>query len=231
MTRDEQNPEPPAGDPPDPFSPDPWEPAPGSIHSIGEYLKSQRQLRGISQEELCQLTRIPPRSLERLEAGAFDALDDGFVRGFVRTVAEALGLDPDDTLARMSPEPEAEGDRMVRVPGPGLLRLGVLVTVLGLLLVSLGVVRAALDAVPDPEAVSAVVVRMDPVRALAEEVGVAGLATTEVLVPNPARRRRPDDTRGPVERPPIDGPVMRAGAPLPPPGAATSGTVTAIASP
>ena len=75
--------------------------------SIGEYLKRQRLLRGITVEELSATTRIPLRSLERLEAGYFDGVSDGFVRGFVRTVALALGLDADDTVARMLDEPAA----------------------------------------------------------------------------------------------------------------------------
>lgn len=74
---------------------------------IGEYLKRQRLLRGMTVEELSATTRIPIRSLERLEAGYFDGVSDGFVRGFVRTVAQALGLDADATVARMLDEPAA----------------------------------------------------------------------------------------------------------------------------
>jgi cytoskeletal protein RodZ len=74
--------------------------------SIGAYIARQRRLRGISLEELEALTRIPRRSLERLEAGAFDSEPDGFVRGFVRTVSIAIGLDPDDTVTRMLAEPD-----------------------------------------------------------------------------------------------------------------------------
>ncbi len=73
--------------------------------SIGEYLKRQRLLRGIAIEDLAASTRIPLRSLERLEAGYFDGVSDGFVRGFVRTVALALGLDADHAVARMLDEP------------------------------------------------------------------------------------------------------------------------------
>lgn len=73
--------------------------------AIGEYLKRQRTLRGITIEELAASTRIPLRSLERLEAGYFDGMTDGFVRGFVRTVSAALGLDADQTVARMLEEP------------------------------------------------------------------------------------------------------------------------------
>ncbi len=72
--------------------------------SIGRYLARERELRGISLDELCEITRLPRRSLERLEAGAYDLSPDGFARGFVRTVALALGLRPQDTLARMLPE-------------------------------------------------------------------------------------------------------------------------------
>ena len=76
--------------------------------SIGSYLAQQRRLRGFSVDDLASLTRIPRRSLERLEAGAFDATPDGFVRGFVRTVAEALGLDPDDAVNRLLREPQED---------------------------------------------------------------------------------------------------------------------------
>jgi len=71
---------------------------------IGAYLSRQRRLRGIGLDELARTTCIPLRSLERLESGAFDATPDGFARGFVRTVAVALGLDPDDAVSRMLPE-------------------------------------------------------------------------------------------------------------------------------
>jgi transcriptional regulator with XRE-family HTH domain len=71
---------------------------------IGAYLARQRVLRGITLEQLADTTRIPIRSLARLEAGVFDAEPDGFARGFVRTVARALGLPPDETVARMLPE-------------------------------------------------------------------------------------------------------------------------------
>jgi cytoskeletal protein RodZ len=64
-------------------------------------------LRGITLEGLAESTRIPVRALARLEAGVFDAEPDGFARGFVRTVALALGLPPDETVARMLPEADA----------------------------------------------------------------------------------------------------------------------------
>jgi cytoskeletal protein RodZ len=76
--------------------------------SIGVYLARQRRLRGVTLDELANLTKIPLRSLERLEAGVFDQTPDGFVRGFVRTVADALGLDPDDAVNRLLCEPRED---------------------------------------------------------------------------------------------------------------------------
>jgi cytoskeleton protein RodZ len=82
--------------------------------SIGLYLSGQRRLRGISLDELAAQTKIPRRNIERLEAGAFDASPDGFTRGFVRTVAEALGLDPDEAVMRLMTEPAAEDAERAR---------------------------------------------------------------------------------------------------------------------
>ncbi len=71
---------------------------------IGAWIARQRVLRGLSIEELERRTRIPRRSLERLEAGVFDGDRDAFARGFVRTVALAIGLDADEAVTRMLPE-------------------------------------------------------------------------------------------------------------------------------
>jgi len=139
--------------------------------SIGAYLAQQRKLRGITSEELSAQTRIPLRSLERLEAGSFDKDPDGFVRGFVRTVAEAVGLDPDDTVARMlsEPEPVRRGPRERRIAA-GRVVLAVAAAVL--VAATVGVVRIVAGAARgDAGAVAAEtqeVVRRDPVRELAE---------------------------------------------------------------
>jgi cytoskeletal protein RodZ len=78
--------------------------------SVGRYLARQRRLRGVSLDELAGLTKIPLRSLERLEDGAFDHQADGFTRGFVRTVAEALGLDAEEAVMRLLGEPPSGGE-------------------------------------------------------------------------------------------------------------------------
>ena len=81
--------------------------------SVGRYLARQRKLRGVSLDELAGATQIPRRSLERLEGGAFDRQVDGFSRGFVRTVADALGLDAEDAVLRLLGEPSDPDDEPV----------------------------------------------------------------------------------------------------------------------
>jgi cytoskeleton protein RodZ len=67
---------------------------------FGERLKRERELRGISRDEVCAGTRITARYLEALENEEWEILPGGvFNRGFVRGVARFLGLDEDDLLA------------------------------------------------------------------------------------------------------------------------------------
>jgi hypothetical protein len=150
--------------------------------SIGEYLARQRRLRGITLDELSAATRIPRRSLERLESGAYDGDPDGFARGFVRTVASALGLDPHDTVNRMRLEPGAAHE--AGGPLPVLRLLLALVVVLAALLVP--VLWINLIAAPgklepgaggEASGDAGIVLRRDAVRALAESVGVVPAAT------------------------------------------------------
>ena len=153
--------------------------------SIGRYLAQQRVLREISVQELASLTKIPLRSIERLEAGAFDREPDGFARGFVRTVAAALGLDPDDAVTRLLAEPPDDELEERRVPSLRIL------TATALALGGLGVLGASLwgltaafcsdstDDRPMPD----IVYRRDVVAELANssaaEPGTTGLTLAE----------------------------------------------------
>lgn len=143
---------------------------------IGAYLARQRQLRGISPEDLASQMRIPLRSLQRLEAGAFDHDPDGFARGFVRTVAIALGLPPDETIARMLPEAHGHDDadaaaalaRLARAVGVAVA-LGALGASSWMWLAS----GASRTLAPNFRArEDGLVVRRDAVRALAAEHGL-----------------------------------------------------------
>lgn len=139
-------------------------------------------MRGISLDDLSALTKIPRRSLERLEDGAFDGQSDGFSRGFVRTVAEALGLEAEEAVLRLLGEPDEADDagssgRARWIRGASIA-VAVAAVFAGLIAAGWYLV-AALDA-PDagsPDA-SAIVYRRDAVRALAEsQAGQEGAHT------------------------------------------------------
>jgi cytoskeleton protein RodZ len=82
-----------------------------SKSGFGEGLKRERELRGVSRDEVCTATRIGSRYLEALENEQWGTLPGGvFNRGFVRAVARFLGLDEDDLLA--------EYDHAISEPAP-----------------------------------------------------------------------------------------------------------------
>ena len=171
--------------------------------SIGGYLKAQRKIRGIALEELSVRTRIPLRSLDRLEAGAFDGHPDGFVRGFVRTVSEGLGLDPDDTLMRMLSEPSSPRGAKSRVGLP--LRAWVALVVGGAAaLAGVLLLHAALWS-GSSQSGSEVVLRRDPVRALAE-----AQAASPPVQEEPSEELRSEAAGAPV-LPDVSAPPPRRG--------------------
>jgi len=148
--------------------------AEGAKDSVGRYLAAQRRLRNISLDELATLTKIPRRSLERLEAGLFDDLPDGFARGFVRTVAEALGLDSEDAVMRLMREPPEDtvqaGGRPPLERKTMFARAAVLAGIVLLALALWKLVAAWLAPVEAP-VTRDVILRHDPVRALLQQEG------------------------------------------------------------
>ena len=62
--------------------------------TFGESLKREREMRGVTLEEISAATRIATRFLRAIENEEWDQLPGGvFNRGFVRAVARYLGLD------------------------------------------------------------------------------------------------------------------------------------------
>ncbi len=69
--------------------------------SLGQALREEREVRNISLEEIASATKIVPRYLEALESDHLDRMPGGFfVKGIIRTYARAIGLDPEEVLAR-----------------------------------------------------------------------------------------------------------------------------------
>ena len=66
---------------------------------LGEFLRRERELRRISLDDVAERTKISRRYLEAIEEERYDRLPgEAFVRGFIRSYAQSVGLDPDDTL-------------------------------------------------------------------------------------------------------------------------------------
>lgn len=69
---------------------------------IGDALRSTRERRGLSIDQVAQDTRISPRFLEALEAEQFDELPAPvYVRGFIRSYANYLKIEPQPLLDRL----------------------------------------------------------------------------------------------------------------------------------
>jgi cytoskeleton protein RodZ len=67
---------------------------------FGEHLKREREMRGVSLNEISAATRISTRFLEAIENDRWNELPGGaFNRGFIRSIARFLGLDEDSLVA------------------------------------------------------------------------------------------------------------------------------------
>ncbi|MGH9602016.1 MAG: helix-turn-helix domain-containing protein [Terriglobales bacterium] len=68
--------------------------------TFGQRLKREREMRGVSLDEIAQATKIGTRSLRALEEEDFDRLPGGiFNKGFVRAYARFLGIDEEQAVA------------------------------------------------------------------------------------------------------------------------------------
>lgn len=119
--------------------------------NFGRYLKSKRELKGLSIGDLSRATKIKEHSLEALEEGRIDALPAPvFVRGFVIAYARAVEADERELLGRLAAlsPPESESPRpqkpiIHRAPDDddapanlGRRRVGVVMVVLLILVVA-----------------------------------------------------------------------------------------------
>lgn len=69
------------------------------MDSFGEYLKRERELRGVTLEEISQATNIGKTYLKALENDDYDVLPaEVFIKGFLRSYAENTGMDTNEVL-------------------------------------------------------------------------------------------------------------------------------------
>lgn len=109
---------------------------------LGEYLKRERELRGISLEEISEGTKISKRLLTYMEMGKWDELPgDVFARGFLKSYAEFIGIAPEEILLRFEEElssfQEEEGESNVDVSNSRNKRKNLLITLLILVVLAI----------------------------------------------------------------------------------------------
>ena len=79
------------------------------VKSFGERLRREREMRGVSLDEIAHTTKIGTRLLKALEDEQFELLPGGiFNKGFVRAYAKYLGIDEEQAVAAYL---EAAGER------------------------------------------------------------------------------------------------------------------------
>ncbi|HYL69201.1 MAG TPA: RodZ domain-containing protein [Candidatus Limnocylindria bacterium] len=110
-----------------------------STAPFGEHLKREREMRGVSLEEISAATRISTRFLEALENDHWDQLPGGvFNRGFIRSIARFLGLDEESLVAEYALETKNRTDagvipdppmEMRRNWGPAIVAFGMLAAI------------------------------------------------------------------------------------------------------
>jgi transcriptional regulator with XRE-family HTH domain len=69
------------------------------VSDLGQLLKKARTERGLSLDDLQDITKIRKRYLEAIEEGNYKVLPGNFyVRAFIKTYSETVGLEPDEVL-------------------------------------------------------------------------------------------------------------------------------------
>lgn len=87
------------------------------MQQIGEQLRAARLAKGMELDEIQRETKIGRAYLQALETGAFECLPQGdaYVKGFIRSYARVVGLEPRNVLdafeqKRVSQAVEVEDD-------------------------------------------------------------------------------------------------------------------------
>lgn len=95
------------------------------MSQLGELLSRQREELGLTLEDLQARTKIRLRYIEAIEAGEYDIIPgEVYVRGFIRNLADELGLDPKKALGlyhedvAQSQPVEAEAEEILAEPAP-----------------------------------------------------------------------------------------------------------------
>lgn len=89
---------------------------------FGEHLRRERELRGVTLDEVSAATRIKTTFLEAMENGRWEELPGGaFNRGFIRATSKFLGLDEDGMIAEYALETGTVEQNKTAVEPPGAM--------------------------------------------------------------------------------------------------------------
>ena len=84
---------------------------------FGKYLAQQRELRGLSRDEVSEVTKISPSLIAALEEGQVERLPSRvFVVNYIRAYATVIGLSPEEAILRYE-----EVDKAAPEPSPVVL--------------------------------------------------------------------------------------------------------------
>jgi len=73
------------------------------METVGSTLRRKREAKRLALAEVARVTRIPLSTLEAIEQDHFDDLPgEVFVKGFLKSYAQTVGLVPDEVVARYS---------------------------------------------------------------------------------------------------------------------------------
>jgi cytoskeletal protein RodZ len=132
-----------------------------AVRAFGRYLLRERDLRGLSPEDVARVTRLAQAVIDAIESGDPERMPPrGYLVGYLRSYAGAVGLDPDDVVLRYQeaagledpepvPGPARAGARSVAAPSRASRRRLAIAAVVVLLLVAavvIGMRRAGGDA-------------------------------------------------------------------------------------
>jgi len=75
------------------------------VKELGSRIRSAREEQGLSIEDMHVRTKIRPKSIKAIEEGNFETISGGnvYVKGFIKTLAEELGLDYHELIEMWEP--------------------------------------------------------------------------------------------------------------------------------
>jgi len=128
------------------------------LEDLAAYLRSEREKRGISLQMIQEKTKIRLRYLKAIEAARFDIIPgEVYVKGFLRSYAEVIGLDGSEVVRRykqlrMEQEKEQEVARQdAGRPKPGKRAAAVVVLMVALAIVAAFVYHTFTNSLPGDE--------------------------------------------------------------------------------